>query len=123
MKLSQIFAPGRQWSPARPVAVEPLVWLDPYHQPCSPLELRVYAALADGPLPLSEIIERLAEAEVRAGHASGAWSLSAGAEALPALRDEAYRSLEQLDGRQIAMETPLPIRSIAFNSWQLQLCA
>jgi hypothetical protein len=105
------------------LSAEPLVWLDPYHQPLSPLERRLYALLAGGPLPLPETVERLAEAEVYAGRRDGVWSLDVGAQALPALRADVYQALADLDGHQIAIETPPPLRAAAFASWQLQLCA
>jgi hypothetical protein len=79
--------------------------------------------LAGGPLPLPEAVERLAEAEVFSGQSAGLWSLEVGAQALPALRAEAYQALADLNGRQIAIETPPPVRAAAFASWQLQLCA
>ena len=102
---------------------EPLVWLDPYHQPLSALEQRLYALLAGGPLPLQEAVERLAESEVHQGRRAGDWSLEVGAQALPVLRAEAQQALAGLDGSQIAIETPPPLRAAAFASWQLQLCA
>jgi hypothetical protein len=105
------------------LSAEPLVWLDPYHQPLSPLERRLYALLAGGPLPLPETVERLAEAEVYACRRQGVWSLDIGAQALPALRADVYQALADLDGHQIAIETPPPLRAAAFASWQLQLCA
>ncbi|MGI8914482.1 MAG: hypothetical protein ACR2JY_11995 [Chloroflexota bacterium] len=105
------------------LSVEPLIWLDPYHQPLSLLEQRLYALLAGGPLPLQETVERLAEAEVYAGCREGVWSLEVGAQALPVLRADVRQALVALDGCQIAIETPPPLRAAAFASWQLQLCA
>ena len=118
------------WTPSnddrwRPVAVsvDPLIWLDPYHQPHSSLEKQLYALLAAGPLPLPDAVERLAEAEVYAGRRAGCWSLEVGAQALPALRSQVRQALTDLDGGQIAIETPPPVRAAAFASWQLQLSA
>jgi hypothetical protein len=105
------------------LSAQPLIWLDPYHQPQSPLEQQLYALLAAGPLPLPEAVERLAEAEVYAGRQAGCWSLEIGAQALPVLRSQLRQALADLDGRQIAIETPPPLRAAAFASWQLQLSA
>ncbi|HEY8742771.1 MAG TPA: hypothetical protein VIU62_06715, partial [Chloroflexota bacterium] len=57
------------------------------------------------------------------GRQAGDWSLEVGAQALPVLRAEAQQALAGLDGSQIAIETPPPLRAAAFASWQLQLCA
>jgi len=105
------------------LSAEPLIWLDPYHQPQSPLEQQLYLLLAAGPMSLPEAVERLAEAEVFAGRQAGCWSLEVGAQALPALRADVHQALAALDGCQIAIETPPPLRAAAFASWQLQLCA
>ncbi len=120
----------RFWTPMRQeqgqrvaLSVAPLIWLDPYHQPQSLLERQLYALLAAGPLPLPEAVERLAEAEVFAGRQAGCWSLEVGAQALPALRAQVRQALTDLDGCQIAIETPPPLRAAALASWQLQLCA
>lgn len=106
-----------------PADCAPLVWLDPHHAPSTDIERRIYERLADGPLPLPDLIEQLAEAEVRDCHARGEWRLDVGAAALPALRGQVWQQLIQLDGRQIALETPTPIRDAALDSWQLRLCA
>lgn len=106
-----------------PLSAEPLIWLDPYHQPQSPLEQQLYALLAAGPRSLTDTVERLAEAEVYAGRQAGCWSLEVGAQALPVLRSQVRQALTALDGCQIAIETPPPVRAAAFASWQLQLCA
>lgn len=105
------------------VSIEPLIWLDPYHQPHSLLEKQLYALLAAGPLPLPDAVERLAEAEVYAGRREGCWSLEVGAQALPALRSQVRQALTDLDGGQIAIETAPLVRAAAFASWQLQLSA
>ena len=91
--------------------------------PLSALEQRLYALLAGGPLPLPETVERLAEGAVYQGRRSGDWSLEVGAQALPVLRAEVRQALASLDGSQIAIETPPPLRAAAAASWQLQLCA
>lgn len=105
------------------LASEPLVWPDPYHQPLSLLEQRLYALMAGGPLPLQETVERLAEGEVPQGRRDGNWSLEVGAQALPVLRAEVQQALAGLDGSQIAIEALPPLRAAALASWQLQLCA
>lgn len=116
-------AGSRYLSALGTMSAEPLVWLDPYHQPGSLLEQQIYTLLAAGPKPLPEVVERLAEAEVYQGRRQGVWSLEIGAQALPALRSDVRRMLAALDGSQIAIETPPPLRAAAFASWQLQLCA
>ncbi|HEV7216775.1 MAG TPA: hypothetical protein VGP33_16835 [Chloroflexota bacterium] len=105
------------------LSAQPLIWLNPYHQPQSPLEQQLYSLLAAGPLPLPEAVERLAEAEVYAGRQAGSWSLEVGAQALPVLRSQLRQALADIDGHQIAIETAPPLRAAAFVSWQLQLCA
>lgn len=100
-----------------------LVWLNPYRSPVTPLERRVYGMLANGPVRLAGVVELLAEDSVYEQHRAGVWPLEIGAEALPVLRLEAHLALMSLDGNQIAIETPPPVRAIAYASWQLQLCA
>lgn len=114
---------GRQPAVLAVLPSEPLVWLDPYHSPSTPLDHRLVSLLGGGPLPLADLVEHLAEAEVYADHWNGIWSLEVGAQALPVLRAEVRQRLVALDGAQIAIETPPSLRAAAFASWQLLLCA
>lgn len=111
------------WGAPADDADDPLVWLDPFHSPRNAFEERVYRTLAAGPRRRSEVVELLAEWEVRAEHAVGGWSLVAGAEALPALRPRIQADLARLDGGQVAVETPSPVRRVAQQHWALSLCA
>lgn len=102
---------------------EPVVWLDPFHQPSTAFEQRVYQVLADGPRPLRELVERIAREEMIWDYAAGFSAPDVGAGALPLLRDEVRRLVYSLDGGQLAVATPVSVRCQAFDSWQLQLCA
>jgi hypothetical protein len=102
---------------------EPVVWLDPYHAPASAIEVRLYKELAPGPKPLGDVIMALLEEAVACDITAGFSSPEAGGGALPALRSDLTKQLWQLDGGQIAIETPAIVRRRAINSWQLGLCA
>jgi hypothetical protein len=111
----------RRW--ASPTLLQPLVWLNPFEQPVSPLEQTVFVLLAGGPLPLDDLVERLAETNVYREWHRGVWTLEIGAQALPVVRIAAKAALRRLDGGMIAIATAPGIRSQAEASWQLQLCA
>ena len=84
-----------------------LVRLIPDYQPRTEVERYVYAALADGPLPLPTLIWRVAEQLTRSEVRAGAWVVDAGVWGPFVYRSHVARLVQTLDGSML-VAVPVP---------------
>lgn len=78
-----------------------MVRLIPGYQPRTEVEQHVYAALADGPLPLPTLIERVAEQIIRAEVRIGGWMIDAGVWGPFVFRSQVAKLVETLNGSML----------------------
>lgn len=78
-----------------------MVRLIPDYQPRTEVERYVYAALADGPLPLSTLIERVTEQLIRTEVRMGGWMIDAGVWGPFVYRSQVAKLVQTLNGQML----------------------